>query len=69
MEVNSKKFCPLTQNECSDNCGLYDLIDKRCSIVTIARGCALIDADSVTVGLSDVRDAVIEVSKSIDCSV
>ena len=68
MDVNSKKFCPLTQNECSDNCGVYDLIDKRCSIVTIARGCALIDADSITAELVGVRSAIIEVSKSVDSS-
>lgn len=61
-------FCPICRNECSDNCGLYDLIDKRCSIVTIARGCALIDADSITAELVGVRSAIIEVSKSVDSS-
>lgn len=59
-------FCPICRNECSDNCGLYDLVDKRCSIVTIARGCALIDPGDIPEGLSDVQKAVIEVSKSID---
>lgn len=61
-------FCPICRNECSDNCGLYDLIDKRCSIVTIARGCALIDSGDVPAELSNVRDAIIEVSKSVDSS-
>ena len=61
-------FCPICRNECSDSCGLYDLVDKRCSIVTIARGCALIDADSITAELAGVRSAIIEVSKSVDIS-
>lgn len=61
-------FCPICRNECSKDCGLYDDLGNRCSLLTIARGCDRIDADSITTALNDMQEAIIEVSKSINSS-